>query len=82
MKAANGQAAVSRELRAEFRRKNLRKVLRSWQLYVLLIPALIWAVVFAYYPMYGLIIAFKDYKIRLGILGSPWVDPWYKWFMK
>ena len=80
MKAANGQAAVSRELRAEFRRKNLRKVLRSWQLYVLLIPALIWAVVFAYYPMYGLIIAFKDYKIRLGILGSPWANPWNKYF--
>lgn len=60
----------------------LHKVLRSWQLYVLLIPALLWAAVFAYYPMYGLIIAFKDYKIRVGILGSPWADPIYKYFQQ
>jgi putative aldouronate transport system permease protein len=54
----------------------------AWQLYVLLIPALLWAAVFAYYPMYGLIIAFKDYKIRVGILGSPWADPIYKYFQQ
>ena len=49
----------------------LKRVLKAWQLYFLLLPALIWAAVFAYYPMYGLIIAFKEYKGRLGILGSP-----------
>ena len=40
----------------------LKKALSCWQLYILLIPALIWLIVFAYYPMYGLIIAFKDLK--------------------
>ena len=60
----------------------LRKVLHSWQLYVLLIPALVWAAVFAYYPMYGLIIAFKDYKIRVGILNSPWANPIGKYFQQ
>ena len=40
----------------------LKKALSCWQLYILLIPALIWLIVFAYYPMYGLIIAFKDFK--------------------
>lgn len=55
-------------------------LLRSWQLYVLLIPALIWLAVFAYYPMYGLIIAFKDYKGRAGIMGSPWASPLFKYF--
>ena len=39
----------------------LKKALSCWQLYILLIPALIWLIVFAYYPMYGLIIAFKDF---------------------
>ena len=53
----------------------LKKALSCWQLYILLIPALIWLIVFAYYPMYGLIIAFKDFKGRMGIMGSPWADP-------
>lgn len=58
----------------------LKKVLSCWQLYILLIPALIWLIVFAYYPMYGLIIAFKDFKGRIGIMGSPWADPIFKYF--
>lgn len=58
----------------------LGEALRCWQLYILLIPALLWAFVFAYYPMYGLIVAFKDYKIRMGIMGSPWADPLLKYF--
>ncbi len=57
-----------------------KKVFQSWQLYVLLLPAVIWILVFAYYPMYGLLIAFKDFKIRKGILMSPWVDPIWKHF--
>lgn len=55
---------------------NVKKTLKAWQLYVLLIPALLWAVIFAYYPMYGVVIAFKDYKIRAGILGSPGPTPY------
>lgn len=57
-----------------------KAVFSCWQLYVLLIPALAWALIFAYYPMYGLIIAFKDYKIRAGIMGSPWAEPLLKYF--
>lgn len=57
-----------------------RETLNCWQLYVLLIPALLWSAVFAYYPMYGLVIAFKDYKIRKGIMGSSWADPLFKYF--
>ncbi len=58
----------------------LKEAAKCWQLYVLLIPALLWAIIFAYYPMYGVIIAFKDYKIRQGILGSPWASPLFKYF--
>jgi putative aldouronate transport system permease protein len=61
-------------------RSLLQRIGRGWQLYVLLLPALIWLILFAYYPMYGLIIAFKDFKIRAGILASPWADPLFKHF--
>ncbi len=61
----------------------LARILSSWQLYVLLLPALIWLILFAYYPMYGVIIAFKDFKMRGGgILGSPWANPIWKYFQQ
>ena len=46
---------------------------REWQLYLMLMPAIIWFIVFLYKPMYGLQIAFKDYSIFRGVAGSPWV---------
>ena len=46
---------------------------REWQLYLMLLPAIVWFVVFLYKPMYGLQIAFKDYSIFRGVDGSPWV---------
>ena len=42
-------------------------------LLIMLIPAVVWFLVFEYYPMYGVIIAFKKYRILEGIVGSPWV---------
>jgi putative aldouronate transport system permease protein len=51
-------------------------------LYILVLPAVLLVLVFAYKPMYGVIIAFKDYKNALGILGSPMADPWYKHFLR
>lgn len=46
---------------------------RHWQLYVMLILPLTYLIIFAYIPMGGVIIAFKDYSIRGGIWGSDWV---------
>ena len=49
---------------------------RMWkyrQFYLLLLPALIYVLIFNYGPMYGIQIAFKNYKGALGILDSPWV---------
>lgn len=46
---------------------------REWQLYVLLLPTIIWLLVFLYKPMYGLQIAFKDYSVFRGVAGSPWI---------
>lgn len=50
------------------------KVLKKdWQLYVLLIPLFLWLIFFAYKPLYGLLIAFKDFSVFKGIKDSPWV---------
>lgn len=46
---------------------------KYWQLYLLLIPAMIYLAIFQYGPMYGIILAFKDYKVKKGYLGSEWV---------
>lgn len=46
---------------------------RTKVLYLMLLPAVFLTVVLAYIPMGGVIIAFKDYKYNLGIIGSPWV---------
>ena len=48
-----------------------KKILARWQLYLLL--PLLYIIIFAYIPMGGLVIAFKQYDFRKGILNSPWV---------
>lgn len=55
-------------------RKKLLYVKKNWQLYVFfLTPALLVTIIFRYIPMGGILMAFKDYNVRLGILGSEWV---------
>lgn len=49
-------------------------------LYLMLLPGIAYYVIFKYIPMYGIVIAFKDYDLLEGILHSPWADPWYKHF--
>jgi len=51
---------------------------RDKYLILLVLPAIIFYAVFQYGPMYGLLIAFKNYSAGLGILNSPWVG--FKWF--
>lgn len=68
--------ATQNALRANRRTASYRKwkrVLRNWQLYVFLIPTILYFLVFRYYPMYGLQIAFRNYKASKGIWGSQWV---------
>lgn len=47
--------------------------MRNRSLYLMIIPVLIFYILFHYKPMYGAIIAFKDYTPALGIAESPWV---------
>ena len=47
---------------------------KKWRvLYLMLIPGLVYIVIFNYIPMYGVTIAFKDFYASKGIMGSPWV---------
>jgi len=43
------------------------------QVYFLLLPVVIWLIVYSYVPLYGIILAWKDYSPSKGIWGSPWV---------
>lgn len=45
----------------------------EWQIYLMLLPTIMWMIVFLYKPMYGLQIAFKDYSIFRGVAASPWI---------
>ncbi len=51
---------------------------RDWRLYILLLPALVWLLIFCYAPMYGILMAFKNYRVDMGIIGSPWAG--FKYF--
>lgn len=66
------QAAYAANALARPKNTTLKRMLKCWQLYVLILPAIVWYVIFCYGPMYGVIIAFKNYKATLGTWGSPW----------
>lgn len=54
--------------------KTLRKDMqRNWSLYMLAVPVVLFYALFCYKPMYGALIAFKDFSPGRGFFGSPWV---------
>lgn len=59
-----------KKLREKKKRFNMKNY---WQLYVMLLPALIYLLVFHYLPLYGIQVAFRDYRLVDGVMGSPWV---------
>ena len=50
-----------------------RSFRRHWQLYLIMLPGLLYFLVFRYIPMVNAVIAFKNYNVVAGIWGSPWV---------
>ena len=69
----------------QYRRK---MIVHNWQLYLFVLPLLVYIIIFAYVPMYGVQIAFKDFNPIDGIWGSEWVgfkhfkrffDSYYFW---
>lgn len=57
-----------------------KKMVKSKYLYVLMLLPVLYYITFHYMPMYGVIVAFKDYNIVKGVMGSPWAGT--KWFEK
>ncbi len=56
----------------------LKEILKYKYAYLLLLPGFVLIVMFMYVPLYGLLLAFKDFNFSLGILGSPWAG--FKYF--
>lgn len=64
--AAGTEPAIGR------RRVLWRRMVAGRYLYIMLLPLIVYYGIFHYYPMYGALIAFKQFSITKGILGSPW----------
>ena len=52
-----------------------KRLADNWQLYLLLLIPVVLTLVYKYIPMYGIQIAFRDYKASRGMFGSRWVPP-------
>ncbi|WP_026671750.1 ABC transporter permease [Alkalihalobacterium bogoriense] len=68
----NRTNSVTKQLKIK-KQKQKWDLKRTWQLHVLVIPALVLGLIFQYGPMFGIIMAFQDFKPWLGITGSQWV---------
>ena len=72
-----GKTAVSKRKQPEGRKKSFWERLkydmrRNWPLCVMFLPVLIYYIIFSYTPMYGILLAFKDYKVKKGIIEVFW----------
>ncbi|SEM56750.1 putative aldouronate transport system permease protein [Paenibacillus sp. cl141a] len=63
--------------RSEIGRAAYRSFRRHWQLYLLVIPPVLYFIIFKYLPMANAVLAFKNYNVVKGIWGSPWVGTQY-----
>lgn len=65
---------TGKDAKLKYRRPNLAKSFQKYApFYLFLLPAVIWYAIFAYYPMTGLVIAFKKFQYSLGLYNSRWV---------
>lgn len=81
MSSREAAAAVSSVGKLQKHKKNYKAILkRTWPLYLFVLPALLYIIIFSYWPLYGLQIAFEDYNPTVGYDGSPFVG--FKYFMQ
>jgi putative aldouronate transport system permease protein len=67
------EIANPRKSNADSMNRTWKRIWLNYELYLFIVPALAYFIIFHYWPMYGVQIAFKDYTAILGIEGSPWV---------
>ena len=60
-------------MRAEARQKKWKQIRNNYELYLFILPTVIYFIIFHYVPFYGIQLAFKDFVATKGIWGSPWV---------
>jgi len=78
MNSSIPQRDVSKRLK-----KYVGSIFANKYTYMLIFPALVFYAIFSYYPMYGIVMAFKDFKVNLGILRSPWIGfENFEWLIK
>ena len=63
-----------------FRQRLRRDMRENWVVYLLLLPVIIWYIIFCYLPMFGIVMAFENFKFAKGLFGSAWVG--FKNFQK
>ena len=76
MKERNSEMSKSASMDVKRRgrvRKFSRNFLHHWPLWVMMLPAILYILLFVYKPMYGIVIAFKQFSFRKGIMGSDWI---------
>lgn len=71
MKASKSSATAELPLLKKSSKR--AKILANWELYLFMLPALLYFLIFHYFPMYGIQIAFKNFVPSMGVTGSPWV---------
>ncbi|WP_039837912.1 ABC transporter permease [Paenibacillus sonchi] len=69
----NAAKTQSRKLQAKRSSVSLKRMMSNRYLYLMLLPTVLYFLIFEYKPMYGAIIAFKDFNPFSGVAGSPWV---------
>lgn len=62
-------SAIKKE---NFFTRSFREYKNNWPIFLMIVPGIIYFIIFHYIPLYGVTIAFKDFKLLDGILGSPW----------
>ena len=81
------QSALQPTLKAKpFSARFIRALRLYWQLYLMIVPGMLYFLIYKYAPMYGIQIAFKNFSLKKGISDSPWLwedgKEWLYWFQR
>jgi putative aldouronate transport system permease protein len=66
-------AVVQAKNKKSLGQRFVKEMASNYELYIMILPVIAYYIIFCYGPMYGVLMAFQDYKPMLGVAGSPWV---------